>query len=157
MTARRWAYVLAAAALAYMVFAMWQAVAFVRSGSVVGAVLGVAVLTLPLLGVWLVWKELQFATSVQGLADELAAAGKLPPELERRPSGRPTPQAAQAEFDRCLGEVALAPLDPAAWFAMSLAYDAGGDRKRARAAMRHALALHQGELDHPMPPELREL
>lgn len=157
MTARRWAYVLAAGALAYMVFAMWQAVAFIRSGSVVGAVLGVAVLTLPLLGVWLVWRELQFASSVQVLADELAEAGQLPPELERRPSGRPTPAAAQAEFDRCLTEVASSPQDPAAWFAMSLAYDAGGDRKRARAAMRHAVALHSGDLDAPIPPELREL
>lgn len=156
MTARRWAYVLAAAALAYMVFAMWQALAFIRSGSAVGALLGVAVLVLPLLGVWLVWRELQFATSVQGLADELATAGQLPPELERRPSGRPTPEAAQAEFDRCLADVASSPQDPAAWFALSLAYDAGGDRKRARAAMRHALTLHAGDLDAPVPPQLRE-
>lgn len=157
MTARRWAYILAAAALAYMVFAMWQAVAFIRSGSVVGAVLGVAVLVLPLLGVWLVWRELQFASSVQALADELAVSGKLPPELERRPSGRPTPEAAEAEFDRCVAEVGLSPQDPAAWFAVSLAYDAGGDRKRARAAMRHAVALHNGDLDAPIPPELGEL
>ena len=156
MNTRRWAYVLAAAALAYMVFAMWQAVAFIRSGSVVGAILGIAVLTLPLLGVWLIWRELEFAASVQELADELAAAGQLPPELERRPSGRPTPEAAQAEFDRCLAMVTAEPLDPAAWFAMSLAYDAGSDRKRARAAMRHAVALHSGELDHPVPPELGE-
>lgn len=157
MTARRWAYVLAAAALAYMVFAMWQAVAFIRSGSALGAALGIALLTLPLLGVWLVWRELQFATSVQGLADELAAEGKLPPELERRPSGRPTPEAAAAEFDRCLAEVAAAPQDVAAWFALSLAYDAGGDRKRARAAMRHAVALREGNIDDPIPPELGEL
>ena len=157
MTARRWAYLLAAAAMAYMVFAMWQAVAFIRSGSAVGAVLGLAVLVLPLLGLWLVWRELQFASSVQDLADELAAAGKLPPELERRPSGRPTPEAAQAEFDRCLAQVAASPQDPAAWFAVSLAYDAGADRKRARAAMRHAVALRSGDLDAPIPPELGEL
>jgi hypothetical protein len=56
-----------------------------------------------------------------------------------------------------LAQVAASPQDPAAWFAVSLAYDAGADRKRARAAMRHAVALRSGDLDAPIPPELGEL
>lgn len=155
MNARRWTYVLAAAAAAYMVFALWQAWGLIASGSLIGAGMGIALLVLPLLGLWLVWRELRFATEVQQFADELAAAGALPPELPRRPSGRPTVEAAEAEFVRCEELVRHSPQDPAAWFAMSLAYDAGGDRKRARAAMGHAVALRAGDYDHPVPPQLR--
>jgi Flp pilus assembly protein TadD len=34
------------------------------------------------------------------------------------------------------------PDDWAAWFRLGTAYDAAGDRRRARAAVRHALQLH---------------
>lgn len=156
MAARRWTYVLAAAAAAYMVFALWQAYALIRSGTIIGAMMGIALLALPLLGLWLVWRELRFATEVQQFADELAAADALPPELPRRPSGRPTVEAAEAEFARCEDSVRQSPQDPAAWFSMSLAYDAGGDRKRARAAMGHALALRSGDLNHRIPPILKQ-
>jgi hypothetical protein len=104
----------------------------------------------------LIWRELRFATEVGRFADELATDGLLPPELERRPSGRPTVAAAAAEFQRCQHQVAAAPRDPAAWFAMSLAYDAGGDRKRARAAMGHALALRGGDINHQIPAILTD-
>lgn len=156
MNAKRWALVVAAAAVAYMGFAIWQAVVFIRSGSIIGAMLGVALLVLPLLGLWLVWREIRFASAVQQLSDELALQQLLPPELERRPSGRPTVAAAMAEFNRCQDLLAQQPEDPAAWYALALAYDAGGDRKRARAAMAHAVALYQGDADHPVPPILAD-
>jgi Flp pilus assembly protein TadD len=35
-----------------------------------------------------------------------------------------------------------APEDWRSWYRLALAYDAAGDRTRARAAARHALALH---------------
>lgn len=156
MKAKRWAFVVAAAAVIYMGFAMWQAVVFIRSGSIIGALLGISLLVLPLLGLWLVWREIRFAMSVQELSDDLAVRQLLPPELERRPSGRPTVSAAMAEFNRCQEMLAEGPDDPAAWYALALAYDAGGDRKRARAAMAHAVALHQGDTDHPIPPILAD-
>ena len=38
-----------------------------------------------------------------------------------------------------------APEDWRTWFRLALAYDAAGDRTRARAAARHAVALHDGD------------
>ncbi len=144
MTARVWAYVMAAAAIAYMGFAVWQAFLFARSGSGLALALAMAVLALPLIGLWLVWREIAFAARVQRLADELAARGQLPPELPRTPGGRVERPAAAAEFTRCEALVADEPDSPAAWFALAWAYEAGRDRKRARAAMRHAVALDDG-------------
>jgi Flp pilus assembly protein TadD len=37
------------------------------------------------------------------------------------------------------------------WFELATAYDAAGDRKRARKAMRTAIALHAGDAP-PAPP-----
>ncbi|MFM2437951.1 MAG: hypothetical protein RLZ55_768 [Actinomycetota bacterium] len=144
MTARVWAYVMAAAATAYMAFAVWQAFLFARSGSPLALALAVAVLALPLIGLWLVWREIAFAARVQRLADALAARGELPPELPRTAGGRVEPAAAAAEFVRCEAGVAVEPESSAAWFALAWAYEAGRDRKRARAAMRHAVALADG-------------
>ena len=81
--------------------------------------------------------------------------GQLPPELPRTPSGRVQPDAAVVEFAAASEQVASAPRDPAAWFRMSLAYDAGRDRPRARAAMRHAIALEHGNAPDDPPERLR--
>lgn len=152
---RVWAYLMAAGAAAYMGFMLLQGWRFFTAGGAVTAVLGLSVMVLPLLGLWLVWRELAFASTVQRLADRLAEAGQLPPELPRTPSGRVQPDAAAAEFDAAVAQVAAAPRDPAAWFRMSLAYDAGRDRPRARAAMRYAVALELGKAPAAPPERLR--
>lgn len=154
MSPRIWAYIMGAAAAAYMAFALWQGARFIGAGTPATIALGIAVLLLPLLGMWMVWRELSFAGRVQRLADELAAAGDLPPELPRTPGGRVQPEAAAAEFARCESLVAARPGDPAAWFAMSLAYEAGRDRPRARAAMRYAVALADGKATGGPPARL---
>jgi Flp pilus assembly protein TadD len=50
--------------------------------------------------------------------------------------------AADAFFERIRAETEASPDDWRSWFRLALAYDAAGDRTRARAAARHALALH---------------
>lgn len=146
---------MALGAVAYMGFMLWQGWRFLTAGGAATAVLGLSVMVLPLIGLWLVWRELAFASQVQQLADRLAAAGQLPPELPRTPSGRVQPDAAEVEFVAAGEQVAAAPRDPAAWFRMSLAYDAGRDRPRARAAMRYAVALEQGDAPSELPARLR--
>ncbi|NUS52312.1 MAG: hypothetical protein HOQ22_14885, partial [Nocardioidaceae bacterium] len=47
-----------------------------------------------------------------------------------------------ALFERMRREAELRPDDWQAWYRLALAYDAAGDRTRARAAARHAIALH---------------
>ncbi len=142
---------MAVGAVAYMGFVGWQGWRLLTSGDLVAAVLGAVVLVLPLLGVWMVWREMAFAAKVQRLADRLAEVGGLPEELPRTPGGRVVPAAAEAEFDRCQSAVSVSPRDAQAWFQLSLAYEAARDRKRARAAMRYAVALDEGTAP-PEPP-----
>ena len=120
----------------------FKGVALLAGGSHVGQVLGVALLVLPVLGLVLVWREIEFGRRTAVLARALDAEGGLPDEVPRRPSGRVDRRAADAMFDRIRVEAEASPEDWRAWFRLALAYDAAGDRSRARAAARHALALH---------------
>jgi hypothetical protein len=118
----------------------FKGVALLTGGSHVGQALGVALLVLPLLGLGLVWREIEFGRRT---ARALDAEGGLPgDEVPRRPSGRVDRRAADAVFDRFRVEAEASPEDWRAWFRLALAYDAAGDRGRARAAARHALAVH---------------
>ena len=140
MTARRWAILLIAALVVYFVLLGARGVAFIADGRPVSVGLGLAILVLPFLGVWMVWREVQFGFAVQRLAHDLAARGELPPDdLPRRPSGRLDKEAAAQRFEEVRAQVEASPQDPAAWFALAVAYDDGGDRRRARSAMRTAL------------------
>ncbi|KTR54674.1 hypothetical protein SA11R_08410, partial [Rothia kristinae] len=63
-------------------------------------------------------------------------------------SGRIDREAADAAFPARRAEVEREPEDWRAWFRLALAYDAAGDRKRARRAMRDAVALDRGRPAH---------
>ena len=145
MTARRFAAIAVAAAVIYMVFLGWRGLLLLGSGSVGGVLLGLAVLVLPALGVYLVWKEVSFGIRVEALAKRLEAAGELPADdLPRRPSGRIEREAADERFATASDDLDSLPNDPGAWFRVAVAYDDAGDRRRARAAMRRAIALESG-------------
>lgn len=143
MTAKRTAILLAAVFVAYAVLLGWRGVLLIGTGDAVAIGLGLAVLVIPLLGVYLVWREFQFGRRTEALARELEAAGGLPvDDLPRRPSGRIDRAAADAAFGKYRAEAEAAPDDWRVWFRLSTAYDAAGDRKRARASMRTAIAHH---------------
>jgi hypothetical protein len=128
--------------LTYSVLLGVKGVALVRSGSVVGVLLGLAVLVVPLLGVTLLTRELEFGRRCAALADTLAAEGGLPvDDLPRRASGRIDRDAADEQFARMREATEADPESWRAWFRLALAYDAAGDRTRAREAARHAIAL----------------
>ena len=100
-------------------------------------VLGVAVLLLPLVGIWVVVAELRFGRATERLARQLPDEADAP--LPRTPWGRIDRAAADARFARRRAVVEAAPDDWRAWFRLALAYDDAGDRRRARAAMRTAI------------------
>jgi hypothetical protein len=136
--------VLVAVLAFYAVLIGVKGVALLASGSLIGQALGVALLVLPVLGLLLVWREIEFGRRTAVLARALDAEGGLPAdELPRRPSGRVDRRAADAVFDRFRVEAEASPQDWRAWFRLALAYDAAGDRTRARAAARHAVALYR--------------
>jgi hypothetical protein len=115
------------------------------SGSVPLGLLGAGVLLLPAVGGVLVAAELRFGLATQRLGERLAAEGGLPADdLPRLPSGRPDRAAADAVFAARQAETEAAPGDWRSWFRLGIAYDDAGDRRRARAALRHAVLLAGG-------------
>ncbi|OQO95178.1 hypothetical protein B1813_02670 [Saccharomonospora piscinae] len=142
------AVVATAAVAVYLVLLGGRAVELLRVGEPVAVGLGIAVLVLPLLGVWLLVATWRSGLAVQRLARRLDAEGGLPDTsgLPRRPSGRVDRAAADAWFDRYRAEVEAEPGDWRRWYRLAYAYDVAGDRKRARATMRRAVDL---EADDP--------
>lgn len=143
MTAKRTAIILVLVLAIYLVIAGWQGIAFISTGSPLAIGLGIGVLLLPVVGIWVVWRELQFGFQVQAMARTLEAEGGLPvDDVARTGSGRLDRDAADQAFANEQVAVEQSPDDWRAWFRVAAAYDAAGDRKRARAAMRHALTLY---------------
>ncbi|WP_433022037.1 hypothetical protein [Kribbella sp. CA-294648] len=137
--------VIAVVFVAYAGLLGWRGVLLIGTGDPVAVGLGIAVLVIPIVGLYLVWREVQFGRQTEVLARELAASGGLPvDDLPRRPSGRIDRAAADAAFAKYKGEAEAAPDDWRVWFRLSTAYDAAGDRKRARSSMRTAIAHHAG-------------
>ncbi|MCC3283956.1 MULTISPECIES: hypothetical protein [Arthrobacter] len=109
------------------------------SDGLVTKAMGAAYFVLPAVGVWALVRELLFGAQTEKMARILADEGGLPvDDLPRTPGGRIVREAADAEFVKYQAEVEADPEQWRAWFRLSCAYDAAGDRKRARAAMRHA-------------------
>lgn len=122
-----------------------KGVQLLGAGPLVAKVLGVALLVLPLLAVYVGWREVDFGRRTARLARTLEAEHGLPvDDLPRRPSGRVDRRAADGMFETMRQQADAEPGDWRAWFRLALAYDAAGDRPRARAAARHAIALHDG-------------
>jgi len=146
---RRTGLVAAVALTALLAVYVWlvavRAVQLVGTGETVGIVLGVALLVAPLLVLALIAREWLLALDVQRMADELDAVGDLPvDDLPRSPGGRVDRAAARAAFEPHRDRVAADPGDWRGWYHLAFAYDAAGDRSRARAALRTASRLHRG-------------
>ncbi|PPK98485.1 hypothetical protein CLV92_101180 [Kineococcus xinjiangensis] len=127
-------------------------VELIREGGLVAVAYGLALLVLPLVAAWAVARELSFGAATERLGRELAARGELPAdELERTPGGRIDRAAGRAMFEVHRAEVERRPDDAGAWYRLALAYDAAGDRRRGRAAARHAVRLHRSGPADPGP------
>lgn len=128
----------------YLVAVAGRGVALVATGEPVAVGLGLGVLVLPLLGAWLLAREWWLAVTVQRMGDALGALGRLPvDDLPRTAGGRVERGAADAAFAVHQAEVEEQPEDWGAWFRLGFAYDAAGDRRRAREALRRAAALYR--------------
>ncbi|GAB3278425.1 hypothetical protein [Microbacterium lacusdiani] len=132
--------VMAALLALYIVLIGWRAVQLVQTGEPVGIAMGVALIALPLIAIWALGRELWFGVRAEQLARRLEAEGGLPDDVvATTPSGRISRADGDALFPRYRAEVEAAPDDWRAWFRLSLAYDAAGDRRRARGAAREAI------------------
>ncbi|MGH3331650.1 MAG: tetratricopeptide repeat protein [Nocardioidaceae bacterium] len=133
----------------YAVLIGWKGVALLGSGSTVAMLLGIALIVVPLLGVYLVWREIRFGSRSAELAAVLESEGALPvDDLPRRPSGRVDRTAADAVFGQRQAEVEADPASWRAWYRLGVAYDDAGDRTRAREAVRRAIGLFDATVHH---------
>jgi hypothetical protein len=137
--------VMAALLVLYLAFTVQYAIILIADGQPVTVALGVALILLPLLGAWGLVVEIRFMLRAQRLAKRLEAEGGLPDEeVPLLASGRPDREAADALFPAYQAEVEASPESWQAWFRLGIAYDASGDRKRARWATRKAIELARG-------------
>ena len=116
------------------------------SGDAVGVAMGAALVVLPIIAVWAVGRELWFGVRAQRLGERLEAEGGLPDdEVTVRPSGRAVRADADAVFPVYRADVEARPDDWRAWYRLGVAYDASGDRRRARDAVRRSIRLESAE------------
>ncbi|MFE9174141.1 hypothetical protein ACFYNZ_32665 [Streptomyces kebangsaanensis] len=138
--------VTAAVLVFYFVLVGSRGVLLIRSGTPVTVTFGIAVLILPVIGLWFLWKNTRFVHRANQLAAELDAEGGLPvDDLKRTPSGRVDRDAADEVFARRRAETEAAPDDWRTWFRLAIAYHDARDTPRARKAMQRAIALHDGK------------
>lgn len=124
----------------YLVFAVQYGVVLIGVGTPIGYGLGVALLVFPIIAAGAIAAELVFAARADRLGQTLAAEGGLPgDDLPQHPSGRIDRSAADAVFPRFQQDAEAHPDDWRAWYRLGLAYDACGDRRRARWATRMAV------------------
>ncbi|MFI0779029.1 hypothetical protein [Streptomyces sp. NPDC021212] len=139
-------FVLAAVLVVYFVLVGDRGVLLIRQGTPVTIAYGAAVLVLPLIGGWFLWKTTLFARNADRLARELDAEGGLPvDELVRTPGGRIDRDSADAVFAKRRAETEASPEDWRTWFRLGIAYHDARDTARARKAMQRAIALHDGK------------
>lgn len=128
----------------YIVFVVQYAIILLTTDEPIAKAMGVALLVLPLIGAWVLIAELLFVARGERLVKLLGEEGGLPVDtLPRLPSGRIDPAAADLEFPKYQAEVEADPGSWQAWLRLGLAYDASGDRGRARWATRKAIALQR--------------
>lgn len=131
----------------YLVVSFQRSVLLLLDANPAAKAIGAAYLVLPIIGAWALIRELLFGARTEQMAKVLEAEGGLPvDELPRTPGGRIVRSAADLEFEKYRAEAEAAPDDWRSWFRLSCAYDAAGDRKRARASMRDAGRLFRGKI-----------
>lgn len=136
------AVVMGALTLIYVALLANTGFKLVAMDSPVAKAMGGLILVFPILAIWLTFMEFRFAVRLEKLTDKISADGNFPQlAFDYRPSGRATKASAAIVFEDYAKKVAADESNYLNWFALGLAYDAAGDRRRARAAMRRALKL----------------
>ncbi|HEV7853593.1 MAG TPA: tetratricopeptide repeat protein [Mycobacterium sp.] len=121
--------------------------AFMTSGSAAAVGLGLAVLVMPLIGIWVMVSTLQAGLAHQRLA-RLAREKRMEldvSDLPTLPSGRIQRDAADALFETVRDELEQDRDNWLRWYRLARAYDYAGDRSRAREAMKKAVELQEAE------------
>ena len=146
MTARIGVAIMAALLLLYIVATGQRTWLLLASGDPVGVGMGIALAVLPTLAIWVLGRELWFGYRAASLGKQLEHESGLPKDtVSTLPSGRVIREDADAIFASYRDAVRADAQNWRDWYRLGLAYDASGDRRRARAAIRQAIRLHPGK------------
>lgn len=127
----------------YLVGLLLRSWAVVQDGGVLGWLLAAGMVVLVAVAVGAVTAELRFGLATERLGRTLDGEGALPEAVPRSATGGVDRAAADQAFARYRAEVEADPTSWRGWFRLAVAYDSAGDRKRGRAAARHAVRLHR--------------
>ncbi len=121
------------------------AMAFITSGRPAAIALGLALLIMPLIGIWVMVSTVRAGLAHQRLARIAREEGMEldVSSLPRMPSGRIQRDAADALFATVRGELDDDPDNWRRWYRLARAYDYAGDRSRAREAMKKAVEMQE--------------
>ena len=133
------------ALIVYFVLLGRIAMAFITSGEPAAVGLGVALLVMPLIGIWVMVSTVRAGLTHQRLGRIVKDEGM---ELDvgalpRMPSGRIERDAADALFETVRVELENDPENWRRWYRLARAYDYAGDRSRAREAMKKAVEMEE--------------
>lgn len=140
MTTKIWVGVMSALTLVFVLLLAGRGLVLVQEPSALSKIFGIAILVFPVFAIWSIAAELRFGINAQKLATKLAQENFPELEVELRPSGKATKESAANAFERIRAELEKQE-SWQLWFRLGEAYDASGDRKRARSAIRKAIAL----------------
>jgi hypothetical protein len=131
------------ALVVYFVMLGRIATAFITSGRPAAIGLGLALMVLPLIGIWVMVSTLKAGLAHQRLGRIIKAEGMEldVSSLPRMPSGRIERDAADALFETVRTELEHDPDNWRCWYRLARAHDYAGDRSRAREAMRTAVDM----------------
>ena len=121
------------------------AMAFITSGEPAAVGLGVALLIMPLIGIWVMVSTVRAGLMHQRLGRIVKDEGMEldVSALPRMPSGRIERDAADALFETVRVELENDPDNWRRWYRLARAYDYAGDRSRAREAMKKAVEMEE--------------
>jgi len=133
------------ALVVYFVLLGRAALILIESGEVAPIGLGLAILILPVIGIWVMVATLKAGLAHQRLARLARESGMEldVSELPRRPSGRFERDAADALFETVRAELEADPDNWLRWYRLARAYDYAGDRGRARETMKKAVQMEE--------------
>lgn len=123
MNPRALAWIMVVAVGVYLVLLGRLALGLILTGDPIAILFGLAVLAFPVIGAWVLWREMRFGYRMQHVAAQWQQTGAEPTGFT---------------YEECLPRVEADPDSWERWFELGLAYESAGDRRRARAAMREA-------------------
>lgn len=136
--------VMGACLVMYFVLAGQQAFRLIGTGEPVAIGMGVALIVLPLIGVWALIREIQFGVSADKLGRRLNDEGGMPEaESELTPAGKIAASDADAIIGRYTTEAGSAPDEWRTHYRLGVVQDAAGRRKDARASIREAIRVEK--------------